>query len=203
MQSWIATNANWAVPLALVASGAAGYLLDRIITKKGRSEESRSLIETVELKRRLDEAGLTLEDARSLRDAIQKGDLTASARVIGIINEEPAPLGTHVSDDADYPQFGDTTLGMIEGLTAKLKQIDDDIDLALLDLIYRSSDARADAWRSSQESWLAFREDDGEAAGLLFEGGSGAPVLRASRLVDLAEIRLADLRQALAELDSF
>ena len=202
MQSWMATNANWAVPVLLATAGAAGYLLDRFFTKKGRSEESRSLIETVELKRRLDESGLTLEGARNLRDAIHKGDLNANARLVGIINEEPAQLGIHVSDDAHYPRFGDTTLGMIEGLNTKLKQIDADIDLVLADLIYRSSDARADAWRSSQEKWLAFRQEDGEAFGLLFEGGSGAPVLRLSRLVELAEIRLADLRQELAELDS-
>ena len=202
MQSWLATNANWAVPLLVLAGGAGGYLIDRIITRKSRSEDARSLIETVELKRRLDEAGMTIHGARELRDAIHRGSLSSNTRLIGIINEDPAPLGSHVSDDAQYPQFGDTTMGMIEGLSAKLKQIDADIDLVLAELIYQSSPARAEAWRNSQRAWLGFRQKEAEAAGLLFEGGSGAPVLRVSRLVDLAEVRFADLRQALSERES-
>lgn len=202
MQGWLATNANWAAPLLVLVGGAGGYLLDRIITKKSRSENARSLIEAVELKRRLDEAGLTMHGARELRDAIHKGSLTSNVSLIGIINEELAPLGSHVSDDAKYPQFGDTTMGMSEGLSSKLQQIDADIDLVLAELIYQSSSARADAWRISQKSWLVFRRKEAEAAGLLFEGGSGAPILQVSRLVDLAEVRLADLRQALSERES-
>lgn len=202
MQTWLSNNAAWAVPLLMLAGGAAGYLLDRIITKKTRSEEARSLIETVELKRRMDEAGMTMDGVRELRDAISKGNLPSNVRMIGIINEKPAPLGVHVSDEAESLRFGDTTMGIIEGLRTKLTQIDGDIDLVLAELIYQSSEARAEAWRNSQETWLSFRDNEAEAAGLLFEGGTGAPVLRISRLVELAEVRLADLRQALADLEN-
>lgn len=61
------------MPLAIIVLGGIGYLLRRRITGQAEIEDQESLKRTVKLQQLLDEQGLSLEDAKSLREQFRQG----------------------------------------------------------------------------------------------------------------------------------
>jgi hypothetical protein len=186
------------VAVLMIASGAVGYLLDRRIRRSRRSEDVESVAQTIALRRMLNEEGLSFEEARDLRDRFFSGREPITPAIAEAIVNQRQP-------DDEFPEEtfdpGKTTVDMIEGLSARLDDLKVEIEQAMADLMAGASPARLEAMRQAHAAWEEFVRREGGVAGLLWEGGTGAPVLNLATQVQLAENRLNELRLKKVEED--
>lgn len=192
-----------AIGVVTIVAGAIGYFADRWIRRSSGQERADRIIQTLELKRRLREEGLSIEEADAFASGVMQGRYYFGPREIGVLNQptiEPtAPLGEAVVDDTADFGFADTTAGMRLGLGNRLAELEGQMAFALAELKHRASPVRVEAYDVAQRAWEQFACKEAEAAALLFEGGTGAPLLGLGRRISLAEQRLNNLRQQLKE----
>jgi uncharacterized protein YecT (DUF1311 family) len=208
---WFTRNAAALTPLVAIVFAAAGYLLRRWLTGERHREESDSIERAVQLKRLLDAEGMTLEAAVRLRDQLRSPrgpTLMAEARAIAeqqaITSEEQAAQAIAADPEIADREIGfeETTVGMGFKLSAELEGVEAQLRYAIADLAHVSTASRSDALDHAQVAWEGYRDTEAEFAALLFEGGTGAPLLGTARMVELTERRLSDIRACRAEIES-
>jgi uncharacterized protein YecT (DUF1311 family) len=133
--------------------------------------------------------GVSIEDAREFRDRLRLGAETITPQVATALSER--------SEEGwdGYVDYADTTAGMIDSISQRLSQLEIDLDNALEALVVSASPARAEALTEADVAWREYRSKDATFAGLLFEGGTAAPLMRGSRMIELTEQRVKELRQ--------
>ena len=192
-----------AIPIVAAISGLAGWLLQRRITGARHTEDADSIKQAVEFQKFLTGEGLSLSQARQLRDNLRDGRQPITPAMAQAISErQPIPdllTDEELSVRRNRAEFRDTTVGMKLGLAVRLQQLDAAIDYLLAEIAHDSTPARAQALDAAQNAWKEFRSRDAEAAALLWEGGSGAPLLGLSRQVEMSEQRMNELELMKAE----
>jgi len=194
------------IPIEIVAAilvlggGAIGWWLRRWTTGERHKEEADSIKQAVELRRYLEEQGLSFEEARAIRDGLRQGRQTITPAIAKALSAlaDVTQAGQAENDfDAELGPIGfsETTYGMKFGLAMRLEQLDAELKYLIEELAHRFSPTRAEALSRSQESWQKFRTDDAAVSELLWEGGTGAPLLGLSRMVNLTEDRIDHLRR--------
>lgn len=181
--------------LGVPAAGAVGYFIDRWLRRSAAHEDTESLVKTVELKRLLDSEGMSFEDAKALRDRLFSGREIITSKMVQAIQDGAVDMANRPLD------FADTTLGMRLGMNNRLTELDGIIDFGMAELIQKFSEARQIALHEAHDAWIEFRLREAELAALAFEGGTGAPLLGAARMVELSEQRVELLEQIKAELE--
>ena len=188
---------NSLVPVLLTVGGvvctAVGWFARRWITGQHHKEDAESIRQAVELKLFLDQHEISLPEAKQMRDNLRQGKQPVSPAMAKALVESEAEA---VAVDGRI-DFRDTTIGMAQGLSMRLEQLDSEIDYLLTTLSYGASETRQVAIAASQEAWREYRLKDGEVARLLWEGGTGAPLLDLSRQVEISETRKAELEQVI------
>lgn len=168
-----------------------GWFAKRHFTGATQREEIESIRDSVELSKMLEDRGLSLEEARQLRDEVRSKASSVSmniARAIVKDEEIRQSAPTELS-------WQDTNIGMTAHFGLQLQAVDAQIELIQNELFHSYSEARQEALLASHEAWLAFRKLDARAASLLFEGGTGASAIASARLVEIAEQRLNYLKE--------
>lgn len=197
------SKASSLIPLAIVLLTGVGYLIRRRLTGQQHRENEESIERAVRLKRLLTEDGMTIEEAIALRDRIRAGRSAALKAAMEASIDEDAKMtndfGDESSGSANVP-FEETNLGMRQAFHENLKSLEAQLEDAVADLGAVTSEARAECLKRTQRAWEAFRESEAEFSALLYEGGSGAPLLATARKVELTEQRLAEVKQARAEI---
>jgi uncharacterized protein YecT (DUF1311 family) len=187
------------VTLLMIASGALGYLIDRIIRRSRRTEDEESVVRVLQLRRLLAEEGLSFAEAKQLRAALFTGREIITPAIARALEEGRVPEQEVPDDTVD---FGDTTYKMVEGLGKRLDELRSEIELAVADLMEGSPETRRAVIRAAHQAWEDFADKEGAVAYSLWQGGTGAPILRLSTMIALAEHRLSELRLRKAEEDA-
>ena len=209
---WVAENLAVVLPLIIFIAGGIGYLLDRLISGKAHTEDQESLERTVRLHKLLQTEGMTIEEAKELREDFRRGNgnlLAAEAKTVVQKHVTALDEGQNLSTSdfeattdlyASIP-FEETTAGMRVKAASELEALDAQLHYAVHELAHDLTDKRASSLHKTQERWFRWRETEAEFAALLFEGGTGAPLLGTARMIELTEQRLRDLALAKAEAD--
>lgn len=192
----------------LLVGGGIGYLGDRWIKGQRHVEHAESLERTIRIKKLLETENMSLEEANALMKAFRQGSGSlAQAEAKALIErqvkaEAQSPEHTEkasmVADDGKVP-FEETTVGMRMEVGMRLEALDGELRYLLAQLAHECSDTRAASLYDAQEAWEAFRLREADFQGLLWEGGTGAPLLGTARMVDLTEQRIQDIRLAIEE----
>ena len=180
----------------MIASGLVGWFGRRRFTREREREEAASLMEAIELRERLEAKGWSLDETKAFRDQLVQGRMQITPEISAILTGD-IPDEPEVTDDT-Y-DFGNTTAAMIAGMSARLAEIEGKLDDELSELAEHSTSGRVSALKEAQASWQNYRDLDAEFAAQLFEGGTGAPVMRLARQLQLTEGRLAEVSLAKAE----
>lgn len=156
------------------------------------------------LKKLLESEGISMTEARELRDEFRRGrgSLTkAEAEAIVEKTAEAEKFARLEPRDGDphHVRFVDTNFGMQAKAKAELEVLDSQLEYVVNEFAHECSEARQHSLFETQEAWSKFRTAESEFAGLAWEGGSGAPLLALSRMVELTEQRIRDVRLAQAE----
>lgn len=183
------------IPIVLAVGGAAGWFAQRLITGQHHKEDAESIRQAVELKVYLDQHEITLPEAKQMRDSIRQGMQPISPAMARAISEGEAGAAA-LSSRVD---FRDTTIGMKLGMSMRLEQLDAEIGYLVTAVSHDASVARQSAIEASQAAWLEYRTKESEVAELLWEGGSGAPLLGLSRRVEISEARKQELERMVTE----
>jgi uncharacterized protein YecT (DUF1311 family) len=203
---WLNENTGILLPVVAALFTGIGYLIKRQLTGERHKENADSIEKAIQLKRLLDVEGMSIEDAKILRDRLHgKRGATIQAEAKAILARESQEISASdftASPSARRNAFEDTTVGMSYKISVELSAIEGQLDYAVADMASVCTDARADALDAAQKAWEDYRDKEAEFAALLFEGGTGAPLLGASRKIELTELRLGDLRQARAEIEN-
>lgn len=201
--NWIIKNISIISPIVLLFLAGLGFIFKRRIKGDAHLEDQSSIEQAIRLKKLLEAEGMTLKEARQLRDEFRqsRGSLTkAEAQAIVDITAEAenhVTLGS--SEIGDEVKFEETTIGMRLKLAAELDVLDSQLNYVVTEFAHECTEARQISLYRAQKSWKAYRTADGRFAALAWEGGSGAPLLQTSRMIELTEQRIKDLRLAQAE----
>ena len=210
--TWVSENLAVVLPFIVCIAGGIGYLLDRVISGKSHIEDQESLERTIRLHKLLQTEGLSLHEAKKMRDEFRRGHgnlLAAEAKTVVqkhvAAQDQGEKLGNPDNEaplNIDTPiPFEETTAGMRVKAASELEALDAQLHYAVHELAHDLTDARAASLHETQERWFKWRETEAEFAALLFEGGTGAPLLGTARMIELTEQRLRDLALAKAEAD--
>jgi uncharacterized protein YecT (DUF1311 family) len=192
-------NTELLIAILMIGSGAAGYYWDRWVRRSRQTEDAQSIAQTIALRRMLAEEGLSFKEARELRDRFFSGREPITPAIARALVDQRVPEDEVPDDTLD---FGQTTVEMVGGLAERLDALKVEIEKAMSDLMADASPTRIEAMRQAHQAWEEFAAREGDVAGLLFEGGSGAPILNLASQVQLAETRLNELRLMKAEEDA-
>lgn len=200
---WVNEYAALILPLVALAFTGVGYLLKRLLTGESHRENAESIERAVQLKRLLDAEGLSLEEAIALRNQMnERRGAYLEAKVHAAVSREreelELPAWERAERDQPFP-FEDTTLGMGAKVHADLGKLESEMEYLIAKMSHSCSEARELALKKSQRAWQVFCDREAEFAGLLFEGGTGAPLLGAARKLALMEQRISDLQTSIAE----
>ncbi len=203
MLEWVANYSVIVVPVMMIASGAGGFFLRRLISGQAEVEDQESLERAINLDRLLKSEGLSLREAKELREKFRSsGDdslLKAQAELIVAKNEEAEMLSDESLFSSRGVTFADTTLGMQLKTAGELSKLDNDLQFAIVEFAQECTETRHHALYDAQEAWESYRKAEASFASLLWEGGTGAPLLGAARMIELTEQRIKDIRLAQAE----
>lgn len=191
-----------------MGQGDKRVLLRRWITSQAAVEDHESIERALNLKKLLATEGLSLSEARQLRDNFRRGHgnlLAAEANAVITKEIEAEASGTHLeyqTGDASGPiPYEYTTAGMATKAGAELDALEGQLKYAIGELAHNMTEARAHQLYKAQDAWEKYRGAEAEFAGLLWEGGTGAQLLRLGRMIDLTEQRLRDIALSKAESD--
>lgn len=166
-----------------MVGAAVGYLFHRWITNSDRGEETQSLIQTLELKERLEKSGLTIREARDLRDGLE-------TQAIVMVPDTP--------EIEEQRTFADTTVGMATSMAAQAEILEQEALHILEQLKDRASPTRQEAFDAAHEAWLEYAHAQARADSLLYEGGTGQSPLYAGARLGMANDRVEKLKAELA-----
>lgn len=127
----------------------------------------------------------------------------ALAAAIGIQGGSEAAFGAEpASPSAATARCEDaqTTAAMRSCENARYQQADARMTVAYEALMARLDDAGRSKLRAAQQAWLKFRDAEADFQADAARGGTLAPLLRASTLADLTELRLQQLSKAAKEM---
>lgn len=188
-----------AASFLVLVGGALGWVIRRWLTGAHHKEDTDSIKQAVELNSFLQQHGMSFAEARQLRDSLRDGKQLITPAMAKALNEQPERPNSDSDDDSANPThrigFSDTTAGMKLGMGMRLEQLNAELQYLIAELSHGFSPAREHALLQAQESWEKFRADDAVVSALLWEGGTGAPLLDLSRQVELTEDRVAQLRR--------
>lgn len=194
----VAQNLEVFIPLLLAIGAAIGWLIKRQVTGQADAEDHASLERTINLRRLLREEGISLEEAKQLREEFKKskGGLTgaeAQAVAAKVAEAEERERERVILDDPRTP-FEETTVGMNIKARAELEVLEASLEQTVQDFLEECSPARKQSLIDAQQAWLLFRNKDAELASLLAEGGSLASMLFVGHQISLTEQRINEIR---------
>jgi uncharacterized protein YecT (DUF1311 family) len=187
------------IPVVILVLGGIGFLIKRYITGQHHREHAESIEKTLQVKKLLDESGLTIDEAIKLRDVLN-GAKQHSETLLKPEYQNPNILSSDDVDDTSLEvysrtsKFETSTVGMDYKLSCNLRKIEADLEFAIADLHSVCSEARSEALEKAQKAWELFRAREAKFASLLFEGGTGAPILAGGKKIELTERRLNEVR---------
>jgi uncharacterized protein YecT (DUF1311 family) len=186
------------VPIILAAGAAIGWLVKRRVTGQADAEDHASLERTINLNKLLREEGISLEEAKQLREEFKrsKGGLTgaeAQAVAAKMAEAEERERERVILDDPRTP-FEETTVGMNIKARAELEVLEGSLAHTVQDFMEECSPARKESLIEAQRAWLEFRDRDAELASLLAEGGTLASMLYVGHQISLTEQRIKEMR---------
>lgn len=201
---WLIKYSAVLVPLALLLAAAAGYFFRRAISGQAHAEDQESLERAIRLNSLLNSEGMSLKEAKELREHFRKGSggITKAEAEAIVAKTAEAEEREHSADPANWRTsvpFEHTTVGM--GLKAReeLDGLEGQLNYAVGEFAHECSEAREEALYKAQDAWKTFREAESDLASLLWEGGTGASLLYVGRMIELTEQRIKDIRLAQAE----
>lgn len=95
--------------------------------------------------------------------------------------------------------FEDTTVAQKLKLGEELDRLNTEMKQLVAQFAHDCSDIRARSLYEAQQEWENYRRAEGEFSSLLFESGTAAPLLGMSRMLELTQQRIQDLRLAMAQ----
>jgi uncharacterized protein YecT (DUF1311 family) len=199
--AWASDNLSALVPLLIAVGTGIGMLVQRKISGQSHVEDQEGLERAIRLKQLMDAEGLTLSEAKELRKSFRKGSgglIGAEARAVvkkQTEAEEEALESAEVVNAVGLSPvpFEQTTVGMNALAGAEINSLNGQLELAIIRLSQGLSDLRRQQLLDAQEAWEIYRSADADYAALLYEGGTGASLLGAARIIELSEQRLRDL----------
>lgn len=182
--------------ILMVAAGAVGWFARRWITRAQHKEEADSLLQYLDIHDRLKASGISLVELRGLRDRFRTGrEIITPAITATLLTNRDAG-----SAPEDLANLGNTTAEIRFGLSDRLAKINAELEDALVDLAESDTASRAAELIAAQKAWADYRDKDALFESLLMEGGTGASVLHAARLVELTEARLDQVKKSRAKI---
>lgn len=202
--TWTVETFAVIVPIVVVALGAIGYLGRRWLTGQAVIEDQESVERAVKLQKLLDEEGLSLDEARALRDkfrASRGGFTQAEADTIAakLAEAEERENETLGSFESGQIAFEDTTIGMQIKATAELEILDASLEHVVNQLRSNCSESHLQSLEKAQQAWSRYRDANADLASFLAEGGTLAPLLFTVNQIDLTEQRIKEIRLMLAD----
>lgn len=110
------------------------------------------------------------------------------------------PLDAMLADSeppADPCDDAATTAEALACATAEWRAADAELKRVYQEAVATLDEPRRERLRAAQRAWIAYRDASADFEALLFEGGSLAPVIRASELADRTRQRVDELRRVL------
>lgn len=192
------------VPIAAIVLGGVGYLGRRWITGQAHIEDQESLERAIRLQRLLNEEGISLDEAKSLRDQFRqsRGGFTqaeANAIAAKVAEAEEREKETVGLDAPNKTPFEETTIGMGIRARAELDILEESLACAVEQLREDCTENRKNSLDEAQKAWSKFRDADAKLASLLAEGGTLAPLLYTGHQIYLTEQRIKEIRLMKAE----
>ena len=191
------------LPLAIVVLGGIGFLLRRRLTGQAEIEDQESLVRTVKLQQLLDQQGLSLEEAKALREQFRQGRGGITQAEANVIAQKVAQAeereAEHVRHEPPGGAFDETTVGMRFKASAELEGVEEALAYAIEQFREECSADRSESLKKAQEAWETYRNADAELASLLFEGGSLAPLAFTRHQIELTEQRIREIRLMMAD----
>ncbi|ASP30049.1 hypothetical protein CHH26_07250 [Qipengyuania flava] len=206
MINWIVANIVGLVPLLVLFGLGVGYLIRRQLSGQAHIEDQESLERTIRLKQLMDTEGMSLDELKELRDKFRNsrgGLIGVEARTL-IEKKTAAEVfvdNTEATSESGKIAFDETTAGMAIKAGAELDNLNGQLAVAVGELTHELSERRASQLFQAQETWETFRAAEAEYAALLFEGGTGAKLIRLAKMIELTEQRLRELALYQAEKD--
>lgn len=187
------------IPAVLFVLGGLGFVVKRYITGQHHRENAESLEKALQIKNLLDGAGLTIDEAIKLRDVINGTNRNSEITLknnnkISEMSSTDDTCDTSLEGHSRHSKFETTTIGMDYRISCDLRKIEADLEFAIADLHSVCSEARSEALEKAQKAWELFRTREAKFAALLFEGGTGAPILAGGKEIELTERRLNEIR---------
>jgi uncharacterized protein YecT (DUF1311 family) len=90
-----------------------------------------------------------------------------------------------------------TTAEMRACENTRYEKADRDLNAVYKQLMSQLDENRQDKLRTAQRAWLQFREANADFAASLAEGGTLAPLLKISAIVEMTEARTSELKKDL------
>jgi len=203
---WANDNLAAVVPILVAVGTGIGILIQRKISGQAHVEDQESIERAIRLHNLLKTENMTLQEAKSLRDRFRRqrgGIVRAEADAIVTMTADAIKREPKIENaDADFDKpipYEHTTAGMRLKAAEELAMLEAQLSYAVSEFAHDCSEARASALYAAQDAWELFRDADSEVAGLLWEGGTGAPLLAIGRRIELTEQRIKDIRLAQAE----
>ncbi len=202
----------WGIAIVFVTASLAGigYIIKRHLTGRAFLDEHESLSKAVDLSEKLNEHGLSIDEARQLRDEYRrsaggywawvdslksekaKDDEERNKGSVFLYRDEGSPDDLGEDDEVS---FEDTTVGMKIKAGSELEVLSAVLDHEIEKLRQTCSDARARSLDTAQAVWERYRDADAELSSLNYEGGSMAGLIYLARQIDITESRIEEIRQ--------
>lgn len=207
----LADNLSVVLPVAAMLLAGIGWLVRRRVTRQADVEDNASLERAVNLHKLLREEGMTLEEAKELREQFRssKGGFTGveASAIAAKVAEAEKREDERVLLEGDKEltelngeiRFEDTTVGMGIRAQAELEVVEESLSFAVQQFSEECSAARQASLIEAQIAWAEFRDKDSSLASLMFEGGSAASILYIRHKIELTEQRIKDIRLMQAE----